>query len=98
MKLVWSPRAVSQAAEIARYIAADRPAAAERWVSDLFARVDRLLTHPQSGRRVPELPKRRDVREVIVGTYRVLYRVTPTRVDILTVRHGARRFDPEGLG
>ena len=97
MKLVWSPRAVAQATEIARYIAADRPGAAAAWVDALFARAARITDYPQAGRRVPELPKRRDLREVLVGTYRVIYRVEATRVVLLTVRHGARRFDPDVL-
>lgn len=93
MKLVWSPRAVARATEIAKYIAADRPDAAARWVEDLFARTARLVAHPSSGRRVPELPHRRDIRELVVGKYRVIYRVDSKRVVVLTVRHGARRFD-----
>ncbi len=93
MKVTWSPRAVDRVTEIARYIAADRPDAARKWIDTLFARVARLGTHPAAGRRVPELPLRRELREVLVGAYRVLYRVDRAQVVILTVRHAARRFD-----
>lgn len=40
---------------------------------------------------VPEL-QRPDVREVIVGSYRVVYLVGPSVVHVLTVFHGARLF------
>lgn len=93
MRVVWAPRAIARAAEIAGYIAADRPAAAERWVRDLFARVGALRQQPRRGRKVPELG-RDDVREVLFGEYRVIYRLDPKRLVVLTVRHGRRRWDP----
>jgi plasmid stabilization system protein ParE len=34
-------------------------------------------------------------RELLFGNYRVVYRIEPRRVAILTVRHLRRRFDPE---
>ncbi len=55
MKVVWTPRAIERAAEIAKYIANDDPAAAEAWVAGLFAVADRLSQHPYSGPMVPEL-------------------------------------------
>jgi plasmid stabilization system protein ParE len=46
---------------------------------------------PLGGRRVPELG-RDDVREVFKRTYRIVYRVTETRVEILTVFEGHQLF------
>ena len=93
MRVIWSPRAIKRASEIAAYIAADRPAAAARWVDELFANVAALRGHPRRGRRVPEVG-RADIREVLHGTYRVIYRVEPTRLVVLTVRHGRRAWEP----
>ncbi len=94
MRIVWAPRALERATEAADHIAQDRPAAAERWVDGLFARVALLAEAPAQGRVVPELG-RDDVREVLYGRYRVIYRVESRRLLILTVRHGRRQFDPE---
>ena len=44
---------------------------------------------PQSGRMVPEYQDT-DIREVIEPPYRIVYRVTPNRVDVLAVFHGAQ--------
>jgi len=44
------------------------------------------------GRVVPELANE-DVREVIVGSYRVIYRIQQDQVHILTLHHGARLLD-----
>jgi toxin ParE1/3/4 len=38
---------------------------------------------------VPELG-RKDIREIIHGNYRIIYRVLPGEVEILTIHHGAR--------
>ncbi|MEO8453320.1 MAG: type II toxin-antitoxin system RelE/ParE family toxin [Gemmatimonadota bacterium] len=93
MKVIWSPRAVARAIDIAAYIARDRPLAAAQWVDDVFANVAALKDHPRRGRRVPEIG-RAAVREVLHGAYRVIYRVDPTRIVVLTVRHGRRAWDP----
>jgi len=36
---------------------------------------------------------RDDIREIILGNYRVIYRITPDEVEILTIYHGARLLD-----
>ena len=86
MRLAWTDRALLRVEETARYIAADDPAAAMRWASELFDLIERLTEFPESGRLVPEL-KRRGVRELVYGAYRVFYRVDAAAVLILTVRH-----------
>lgn len=96
MRVVWAPRAITRAAEIAGYIAEDRPGAAGRWVQNLFAKVAGLRQQPRRGRKVPEL-NRDEVRELLFGEYRVIYRLDPKRIVVLTVRHGRRRWEPSEL-
>jgi plasmid stabilization system protein ParE len=97
MRVVWAPLALERAAEIARYIAAGRPAAAARWIDRLVQVVAPLAAQLRCGRRVPELD-RDDLREVLHGAYRVIYRVDARPVVIpLTVRHGRRQIDPGEL-
>ncbi|HEX9728911.1 MAG TPA: type II toxin-antitoxin system RelE/ParE family toxin [Gemmatimonadales bacterium] len=93
MRVIWAPRAIARAAEIAAYIAADRPAAAERWVQRLFAKAATLQRQARRGRKVPELD-RDDVRQARYGKYRIIYRIDPKRVVVLTVRHSRRQWDP----
>ena len=70
MRLAWSDRALARVRETARYIAADDPGAAVRWVNGLFDSAGRLADFPESGRLAPELEDR-GVRELVYGTYRV---------------------------
>lgn len=72
MKIVWSPLALERVEDTARYIAENSPDAAVRWVEDLFSAVERLADFPESGRMAPELGSPR-IRELIFGTYRVIY-------------------------
>lgn len=92
MRVIWAPRAIDRAAEIAGSIAADRPKAARDWIDGLFADVGSLAAHPRRGRMVPEL-NRPEIREVIYKGCRVIYRVDPKRLVVLTVRHGRRQWD-----
>ena len=93
MRVIWAPRAIARAAEIAAHIAADRPNAAGAWVEKLFTTARDLKNHPKRGRKVPELG-RPEIREILHGAYRVVYRLDSKRLVILTVRHGRRQWDP----
>ena len=87
MRIVWSPLAIERVAEMAEYVARDNPTAAARWVESVFAAVKRLSTFAESGRHVPET-RRADIREVLLGSYRIIYRLDRTAIMVLTVRHG----------
>jgi plasmid stabilization system protein ParE len=51
-----------------------------------------------SGRAVPEVD-RTDIREVVEPPYRIIYRVLPDRIEVLTVMHGAQILrEIPGLG
>jgi plasmid stabilization system protein ParE len=93
MKVIWAPRAIARAAEIARYIAADRPGAAKAWVDQLFAKAATLRRYARRGTKVPELD-RDEIRQVLHGKHRIIYRIDPKRVVVLTVRHSRQPWDP----
>jgi toxin ParE1/3/4 len=86
VKLIWTPRALERIIEIADIIAQERPEAAHIWVAEVFEVVERLEHFPRSGRRVPEV-HREDVREVLHGDYRIIYRCEAHQLSVLTVRH-----------
>ena len=94
MKIIWSPLAIDRTTEIAEYIAQDNPSAAALWVETLFEKVQLLKSSPQSGRVVPETD-REDIRELIYGNYRIIYKVEKTRISVLTVRHGKQILPEE---
>jgi len=87
MKIAWSPLAIDRTTEIAEYITQDNPSAARIWVETLFDKVQILKSSPKSGRVVPE-SHREDIRELIYGNYRIIYRVDKNIISVLTVRYG----------
>ena len=95
MSLVWTARALADLVEIDEYITADDPIAAERWVGRLIATAEAAARAPLAGRVVPELVNA-SLREVFLRTYRVVYRVRPTAILVLTIFEGHQRF-PAGI-
>ncbi len=84
MKVFWSPRAVEDLKEIARFIGKDNPRVARLFADKLKRRAESLSRFPKRGRIVPELG-RDDIREIIEGNYRIAYRVRKDSADILTI-------------
>lgn len=97
MKILWSPLALDQVQEIAEHIARDKPGAARRWAEGVFRAADHLGVSPKRGRVVPEIG-REEIRELLHGNYRIIYRVEKDSVSILTVRHGRRLLDKGEIG
>ena len=95
MRVIWAPVALDRAEEAARFIAADRPTAAAKWIDGLFDAVAKLSAFPDKGRMVFEVG-RPEIREVLYGKYRVVYRLEEKRLFVLTVRHQRRHFS-EGV-
>ena len=89
MRTRFSPRARTDLRRIAHRIAIDHPEAARRWVNKLEERARLAGRSPGLGRKVPELD-REDIRDAIVGNYRIVYIVQARTVDILTIFEGHR--------
>jgi len=91
MKIIWTPLALQRADEMASHIALDNPAAALAWLKALFAKVERLIHFPESGRMVPEAA-RSEIREILHGNCRIIYRLRKGKVVLLTLRYSRQLF------
>jgi toxin ParE1/3/4 len=89
IRLLWSPQAVEDVEAIRAFVARDSEHYANLLVERIVAAVDRLDSFPLSGRVVPEVGDEL-LREVVYGNYRIVYRVQPAVVEIVTVFHSAR--------
>ena len=63
------------------------------YADKLFNRVDQLVSHPNSGRVVPEC-NIEIIRELIKGNYRIVFKVIQDNISILRVHHAARLISP----
>jgi toxin ParE1/3/4 len=89
MKIVWTEPAVADLTAIRDYIARDSQHYARQFIARIIEAVERLESLPRLGRQVPEATDR-DVREILFQAYRIIYRTTGERVEVLSVLHGSR--------
>jgi plasmid stabilization system protein ParE len=95
-RLNWTYRSRRDLVNIHRYIASEHPDAARKWIDRLRKRARSAAAAPLAGRHVPEV-ERDDVREVILGAYRIVYRVLARSIHVLTVFEGHRQFPKEAV-
>ena len=89
MKVHWTGRALARLDAIQVHIAQHNPDAALRIVHAIVHRSTQIKIFPHSGRRVADYA-RDDVRELIEGHYRIVYRVLPAQIDVVAVMHAAQ--------
>ncbi len=92
MRIRFTPSARAQLLAAAAYIYAERPAAARHFRIQLEAALLRLVDFPESGRMIPEF-ERLGFREVLVGSYRVFYRVQGDVIWVVGVWHDSQLPD-----
>ena len=90
VRINWTFQAKEDLKAIAEYISKDSKRYAKFQVIRLKERTKILKTHVFTGKIVSEI-NREDIRELIEGNYRIIYKiVTDNRIDILTIHHSAR--------
>jgi toxin ParE1/3/4 len=92
-RIVWTAEAIADIEAIRDFIARTSPHYGNVVAARLVETVDRLRDFPKSGRVVPEL-RRDDIREIIYGLYRVVYRLREADdiVEVVTVFRASREF------
>ncbi|MEW6086935.1 MAG: type II toxin-antitoxin system RelE/ParE family toxin [bacterium] len=89
VRIEWTPQSLNDIEAIADFIAKDSDYYAQMFIIKVFDTVERLELYPECGRVLPEL-NRKEIREIIFGNYRIIYRIKEDLVEILTVYHSAR--------
>ena len=96
MKLLWTETAKQDLISIRRYIARNNPAAAKKWIDNLRRTARGAVHAPYAGRKVPEFSKE-NLRELLLGNYRIVYQVTTDTVIIVTIFEGHRLFPQKNV-
>jgi plasmid stabilization system protein ParE len=91
MKLTWTARARTRLAELHDYIAQDSKPSALAMVERILDRAEMLVVAPRSGVRLKSFVDD-EVRELLERPYRIIYRVSATSIEILTVKHYLQRL------
>ena len=85
------PQSLEDIEEIRTKIAQSSERNATSFVARIFTGAERLGEFPELGRIVPRF-NRRDVRELILGNHKLVYRRAGDYVEILAVLYGAQEF------
>ncbi len=88
-KVVWTEPAADDVVALVEYVAHDSPAFAATLAQRVCDAGDSLSELSERGRPFPD-PRYPGLRELLIGPYRLVYKVEPQKVVIHGVLHGAR--------
>lgn len=92
MKIAWTERAREDIFFIGLYKKKFSPVGATEFIRDIRKRIAFLTENPRIGRMIPEI-NNPDIRELLYKRYRVVYRIKPEQIDILTIFEGHKPLD-----
>ena len=93
VKLIWSPRAFEDLEGICSFIAKDSDRYAYLFAEGVISVIESIPVNPLWGAVVPEY-NREELRERHFQNHRIVYRVRPDRIEIVTIVHAARQLPP----
>jgi plasmid stabilization system protein ParE len=96
MKVHWTQNAIDNLVNIYEYISLNSALYAKGMVDKITRRSEQIADPPFSGRKVSQYAAE-DIREIIEAPYRIIYRIRPDRIDVLTVIHSAQLL-PDTFG
>ncbi len=88
----WSVPARNDLKQIHDYIANDSKFYAQNVIQEIVAKTETLTEFPEIGRTVPEISDQ-NIRELIVFSYRLIYEISTSGIEILAIIHGRRDFN-----
>jgi addiction module RelE/StbE family toxin len=91
-EIEWSFKAENDLNEIIDYIAQDSLEYALSFYEEVSEKIENLIQFPKIGRIVPELDES-NIRELILRNYRIIYRISDNRIQIVRLIHGSRIID-----
>ena len=94
--IIWSKQSLDDVDAIAAYIKRDSHFYAKAVVDKFISTAESMPSFPKIGRIVPELNDDL-IRERFVYSYRLIYQINDSHIEILAVIHGKRMLDTANL-
>ena len=92
MTIEWTETARQDLRAIRRFVARDSKMYAARMIARIREAVELMSAHPDAGHWLPEIESR-NIREIYVASFRIVYRTRGEIIQVLTIIHGAQNFD-----
>ena len=93
MNCEWTRTALREFDSTFKFYFAKSPDAAVQWRDDVAGMIEIIEHHPQIG-HLHRRTREGEVREMIVGRYRFIYRYTPDTLVMRRILHVRRDYDP----
>jgi plasmid stabilization system protein ParE len=91
MEILWTKSGLSTLGEISDFIAKDSPQNADRFIEEIFDKVNLLINAPRIGSKPPEL-EGSEFLQILHGNYKIIYAIEDNLIPIVAVLHGSRDF------
>jgi len=89
VKISWSPEAVRDVESVLDYLSRNSPVFAKTVAAKLCSTVRSLAAFPNIGKMIPGIGDSA-VREIVVYSYRLVYRVEKYQIMVVALLHGQR--------
>ena len=96
-KIIWSYKAYEDYKSIIGFIAIDSEQYAALIAKKIRLEIKRIGKNPKEARMVPEAGYLDDIREFILGQYRIIFQLKGDKAYLLTIHHSSRDLKKKSL-
>lgn len=96
-KVIWSYKAYEDYKSIIEFIARDSENYASLIAKKIWNETRRIEKNPREARMVPEAGYLKDIREFIIGQYRIIFQLKGEKAYLLTIHHSSRDLKKKSL-
>ena len=97
VKIIWSYKAYSDYESIIEFIAKDSEHYASLTAKKIWQEIRRIEHNPMEGRMVPEAGYLENIREFVLGQYRIIFQIKGDMAYLLTIHHNSRDLKKKSL-
>ena len=90
VKIIWSYKAYEDYKSIVEFIANDSEHYAALMAKRIWHEINRIQKNPQEARMVPEAGYLDNIREFLLGQYRIIFQLKGDKAYLLTIHHSSR--------
>lgn len=96
-EIIWSYKSYEDFQNIVEFIAKDSEHYASLTAKKIWREIRRIERNPKEARMVPEAGYLENIREFIVGNYRIIFKLKNNQAYLLTIHHNSRNLRKKSL-
>lgn len=96
-EIIWSNKSYEDFKNIVEFIAKDSEHYASLTAKKIWQEIRRIKNNPMEARMVPETGFVENIREFIVGNYRIIFQLKNSKAYLLTIHHNARNLNIKSI-